>query len=124
MAAPHTRIGISLAMAAAILLVLTYANPAQAVTVIKATDSLTWSPSSVRVSTGATVRWTNPSTNTVRHRFKSYGHNWSFGPFNMPPGTSFHHTFNSTGTFKFFCTIHGSILNGVCSGMCGKVRVA
>ena len=123
MSTPRTGLGLMLAVAAGLSLVLSFATPARAVTVIMATDSRTWSPHRVSISTGTSVRWANPSTNAISHRLKSYGHNWSFGPFDMPPGTSFHHRFNSTGTFFFRCTIHSTLLNGVCSGMCGKVHV-
>ena len=36
--------------------------------------------------------------------------------------TSF--TFNNAGVYKFRCTIHSTLSNGVCSGMCGKVVVS
>jgi len=33
-------------------------------------------------------------------------------------------TFNKRGTFRYYCTIHGSVSNGVCDGMCGAIRVS
>ena len=33
-------------------------------------------------------------------------------------------TFNKRGTFRNYCTIHGSVSNGVCDGMCGAIRVS
>ena len=32
--------------------------------------------------------------------------------------------FNSSGTFRFYCTIHGNVSGGNCTGMCGKVLVS
>ena len=33
-------------------------------------------------------------------------------------------TFNQSGTFRYYCTIHGSVSNGNCSGMCGRIVVS
>jgi plastocyanin len=31
--------------------------------------------------------------------------------------------FRRTGTYRFFCSIHGNASGGTCTGMCGRVRV-
>ncbi len=42
----------------------------------------------------------------------------------LHPGTSTApRRFNKRGTYRFYCTIHGSVTGGTCSGMCGKVVV-
>jgi plastocyanin len=42
----------------------------------------------------------------------------------LPVGTSVTRTFNRRGTFRYYCTIHGNVVNGVCSGMCGRIVVS
>jgi plastocyanin len=54
---------------------------------------------------------------------KSRGSNWSYFR-NVPVGTSVARTFTRRGTFRYYCTIHGSVVNGVCSGMCGSIVVS
>jgi plastocyanin len=111
-----TRSVLTLAVAAAFA--FGSAGVAEAITTI---DGLarTWSPTSVTISAGHSVKWTAVSGN---HHIKAYGRNWSWSR-SLDSGTSRRHTFNSTGTFRFFCTIHGSVSGGVCTGMCGKVVV-
>src|SRR5262245_50501770 len=77
-----------------------------------------FSPSSVTIHPGDTVRWT----------FSSLGHTTTSGSPGMPnglwdsgirsPGAVFDHTFPSVGTFPYYCTTHGG-----CCGMVGTVRV-
>ena len=54
---------------------------------------------------------------------KSRSANWSFFR-NLPLGYAVTKTFKRTGVFKYYCTIHGSVVNGVCSGMCGRIVVS
>jgi len=79
---------------------------------------LVFSPSSVTIHPGDQVRWT----------FSSAGHTTTSGSPGMPngiwdsmlrpQGATFTHTFNSIGTFAYYCTPHGG-----CCGMVGSVRV-
>ena len=79
---------------------------------------LVFSPSSVTIHPGDQVRWT----------FSSGGHSTASGSPGQPngiwdsgirsQGTSFTRTFNSTGTFPYYCTPHGG-----CCGMVGTVTV-
>ncbi len=124
MSAPRAGLGLTLAVAVGLSMVVSFATPAQARTVIRASGTFpyfSWSPHKVRITAGTVVRWTNPTG--VRHVLKSYGGNWTFRRHPLLPGEAAHHRFNSTGIFRFFCTIHGSVVNGVCTGMCGRVRV-
>ena len=80
--------------------------------------NLVFSPSSVTIRPGDQVRWT----------FSSAGHTTTSGSPGMPngiwdsmlrpQGATFTHTFNSIGTFAYYCTPHGG-----CCGMVGTVTV-
>jgi plastocyanin len=94
------------------------AAPAFAVTLVKG-DGSQWRPSRVTIDRGEAVRW---KAVFRTHVVKAYGGNWTFRQ-RLEEGESVRHRFRSGGTFRFFCTIHGSVSGGVCSGMCGKVRV-
>jgi plastocyanin len=79
-----------------------------------------WSPTVKPINRGVIVRWRSvDGSHTVRSR----GTNWSYFR-NLPVGTSVTRTFNRRGTFRYYCTIHGSVVNGVCSGMCGRIVVS
>lgn len=109
---------VVLALALTIMVLLTMTGIAQAVTTIQGLGS-SWSPTKVSIHVGQKVRWTAVSGN---HTIKSYSANWSYFR-TLDAGTSRSRTFNSTGVFKFLCTIHGNVSAGICSGMCGRVRV-
>ncbi|MBA3363382.1 MAG: hypothetical protein H0T07_03135 [Actinobacteria bacterium] len=79
-----------------------------------------WSPQTRSIVPGMTIRWRAVDGS---HNVKSRGSNWSYFR-NLPNGTSVPRTFNRRGTFRYFCTIHGSVTNGVCSGMCGRIVVS
>jgi plastocyanin len=79
-----------------------------------------WSPAVRTINPGVIVRWRSVDGG---HTVKSRGTNWSYFR-NVPVGTSVTRTFNRRGTFRYFCTIHGSVVNGVCSGMCGRIVVS
>jgi plastocyanin len=79
-----------------------------------------WSPKVRTITRGTTVRWRAVDGN---HTVKSRGPNWSYFR-NLPLGSSVARIFNRRGTFRYFCTIHGSLSNGVCTGMCGRIVVS
>jgi plastocyanin len=113
-----TRLIVSLVMSAA--LVAGSAGFANAAVVVKATASHRWNPASTSISKGTKVVWKNPTG--VKHTVTAYGGGWSKNV-TLSPGSHTGFTFNSGGTFKFRCRIHSTLVNGVCSGMCGKVVV-
>ena len=78
-----------------------------------------WSPTTVRISTGDTIRWKAVSGS---HTVTAYGGNWTFDH-SLSQGSTQHRRFTHAGTYRFRCTFHSSLVNGVCSGMCGKVVV-
>jgi plastocyanin len=88
---------------------------------VHATSGHNWNPATSRVSRGTKVVWKNP-TNTT-HTVTAYGGGWSKNT-TLHSGDHTSFTFNSSGTFKFRCTIHSTLSNGNCSGMCGKVVVS
>ena len=91
---------------------------ATTVTVTVGNNCLCFSPSSVTIHPGDTVQWTWSST----------GHSSTSGSPGMPSGlwdsgilnqgATFSHTFNSVGSFPYYCTPHGA-----CCGMVGTVMV-
>lgn len=78
-----------------------------------------WSPTTVRISAGDRIRWKAVSNS---HTVTAYGGGWQFDE-SLTSGLVLKHRFARAGTFKFRCQIHSSLVNGVCSGMCGKVVV-
>lgn len=92
-------------------------SPAAAVTIRG--SGTQWSPARVNIDRGDRVRWRAASgTHTVR----AYGGNWTFSK-RIAAGESVSHRFRRTGTYRFFCSIHGNVSGGDCTGMCGRVRV-
>ena len=79
-----------------------------------------WSPKVKDITRGTAVRWRAVDGN---HNVRSRGANWSYSR-NLPLGAAVSRTFNIRGTFRYYCTIHGSVSNGVCTGMCGSIRVS
>jgi len=79
---------------------------------------LVFSPSSVTIHRGDTVRWTwsqsfHSSTSGMPGAPNGI---WNSGILNQ--GANFSHTFNSTGSFPYYCIPHGG-----CCGMVGMVTV-
>lgn len=82
--------------------------------------SFVWSPKVRSIEPGMRVRWRSVDGS---HTVKSRGKNWSYFR-SVPVGTSVARTFNRVGVFRYYCTIHGKIVDGVCTGMCGKIVVS
>jgi plastocyanin len=79
---------------------------------------LSFSPSTLQVSTGTTVTWKN--TTSVVHTVTSGtggNHDGLFDSGNMQAGAEFSFTFSEAGTFPYYCIPH---LN---SGMTGTIVV-
>ena len=79
-----------------------------------------WKPKVREIARTTTVRWRAVDGN---HNVKSRSANWNYFQ-SIPAGTSVKRTFNSRGTFRYYCTIHGDVVNGDCSGMCGSIVVS
>ena len=78
-----------------------------------------WMPATVRISPGGEIRWKAVSGT---HTVTAYGGNWTFNH-SLPTGQVEDRHFAHAGTFRFRCTIHSTLTNGQCTGMCGKVVV-
>ena len=111
----------AVAVLATIASLFAYANSASAATfsvTVGPNGDLVFSPSSVTIHPGDTVLWTwgssfHSSTSGVPGVPDGI---WDSGILNQ--GATFSHTFNSTGTFPYYCTVHGG-----CCGMVGTVNV-
>src|SRR6266487_7176847 len=89
------------------------------VTVTVGNNCFCFSPSSVTIHPGDTVHWTWSSTchsSTSGSPGMPNGM-WDSGILNQ--GASFNHTFNTVGSFDYYCTPHGS-----CCNMVGTITVA
>ena len=67
-----------------------------------------YSPASVTVNVGDTVSWKNDGA--AQHSATADDGSFDTGVFG--PGSSRSHTFNSAGTFSYFCTVHGQAQSG------------
>ncbi|MFB6267240.1 MAG: plastocyanin/azurin family copper-binding protein [Halodesulfurarchaeum sp.] len=79
-----------------------------------------FSPRILSISPGTTVRWKN--TGSIGHTVKSAeltegATSWSFQSDTISGGGSASHTFEDTGVYTYYCTIHGK------GTMCGAVIV-
>lgn len=83
-------------------------------------SSYVWKPKIRSVADGTTIKWKAVDGS---HNIQSRGSNWSFFR-NLPQGTSVTRTFNHPGTYRYYCTIHGNVSGGTCSGMCGRIVVS
>lgn len=103
-----------------VLLTTALASVAEAAVIRGSTaDGGRWRPRSVTIDRGDRVVWRAVLGD---HNVMSYRGNWDFNR-DLPEGTRVSKRFRHRGTFRFYCSIHGNVLNGDCSGMCGRVVV-
>jgi plastocyanin len=96
------------------------ANSAVVVKGVSGSGGFHWSPKTTNIAHGTKVTWKAITSN---HTVTAYKGSWSKNTrINQGQSTSF--TFNNSGVYKFRCTFHSTLSNGVCSGMCGKVVVS
>jgi LysM repeat protein len=77
--------------------------------------NMMFDPQSIIVRVGTIVMWKNNETNGVPHTVTSGTPNAPSGMFdsgNLNPGQSFQFTFNTPGTFQYYCRIHGAAMTG------------
>jgi plastocyanin len=75
---------------------------------VNATDSRIFTPVSVTISTGGTVKWSN--TGQLPHTVT-----FDSGPAfdqQLPAGQTVSRTFTTAGTFNYHCSIHGPSMHG------------
>jgi plastocyanin len=106
----------------AVVAVVALANIALAGRAVIRGSGNDWSPRRVTVDRGSRVVWRATSGT---HDVNAYGGNWTFSSDDISPSgdPTVARRFRRTGTFRFFCNFHGDVVGGVCSGMCGRVRV-
>src|ERR1700730_6576764 len=68
-----------------------------------AIDNFSFSPNTSTLSVGGTVTWTNHDN--VPHVVSSADNQFKKSPL-LKTGQSFSHTFATTGTYSYFCSIH------------------
>lgn len=120
-------------VAAALFVLLLPVAPASAATRSVNIPGNYFSPPTIKVHVGDTVRWSNNSgeNHTVTSNSDS---DESFNSstnckgailFNdcVKPGRAYSHTFGERGTFTYHCQIHGSDVAFPNCGMCGRVIV-
>jgi plastocyanin len=78
-----------------------------------------WQPKAVTVAVGTKVVWTAVMGS---HTVTAYKGKWTKST-TLPQGSTTSFTFKSAGVYKFRCRFHSTLVNGVCSGMCGRVVV-
>jgi plastocyanin len=107
---------------AAVLVGAVAAQPAQAAVLIKGVSTsagFRWQPHAVTVGRGAKVVWKAVAgTHTVTAWKGAWSKNTTIGQ-----GASTSFTFRKVGVYRFRCLFHSTLVNGVCSGMCGRVTV-
>jgi len=74
------------------------------------------------IKQGDTIRWQFDSDFHTTTSARGLVEQWDSGL--LGPGSVFNHTFTHTGTFEYYCSIHGFDLgNGHTGGMAGKITV-
>ena len=77
-----------------------------------------WTPARVKIDPGTKVEWTV----NYDHVLVAYGDNRTYDR-PLAEGASVTKRFRHRGVFLFRCTVHSTIVDGHCQGMCGKVIV-
>ena len=96
------------------------ATIAQASALVKLGGSMnTFRPKLLSINKGTKVVWKDVGGS---HTVTAYSKNWSKSV-TLSTGQTTSFTFKTTGRFKYRCLFHSTLVNGVCSGMCGKVVV-
>jgi plastocyanin len=82
-----------------------------------------FSPAQTSIVKGATVKWVESSG--TAHRIAFYKKPAAVSGFRLSPNGSAKRTFKKVGIYKYRCTIapHSTLTDGVCTGMCGVIRV-
>ena len=96
---------------------LTSGSAGASVTAVNMTDALKFEPASLTIAKGTTVTWRNSSqmvhtvtddpgkaSNKADAALPSGAQAWDSG--NLNPGQTFSHTFDTPGTYNYFCIPH------------------
>ncbi len=77
--------------------------------------NIAYNPNALTVKVGTTVTWKNDETNGTPHTVTSGTPGTPSGAFDsgtLNPGQTYQFTFNTAGTFSYFCRIHGAAMLG------------
>ena len=96
-------------------------NAAVVVKGVATTNGPRWKPAKLSINVGAKVTWKAVSG---PHTVSAYKGPWSKNT-QLKKGATTSFTFKKKGVYKYRCLItgHSTLVNGVCSGMCGKITV-
>jgi plastocyanin len=113
------RIAVLLGIIATLLTFRPGVASAATITVTIGNGGFFFTPSSVTIHPGDTVHWTWSSSDHSTTSGSPGMPNgiWDSGILNQ--GATFDHTFNTAGSFNYYCTVHGA-----CCGMRGTITVA
>ena len=81
-----------------------------------------WEPTTRTITKGDRIVWKNPTR--CDHTVTAYAGMWEKNTA-LDPGESTSKRFRRAGRYKFRCLVvgHSALEDGVCTGMCGRVRV-
>jgi plastocyanin len=79
----------------------------------------TFRPENIQVAPGTTVTWTNDGRNEHNVLPVEGGDGWGVEVEDFQPGDAYQHTFETPGTYDYYCSIHGTTT----AGMIGAVVV-
>jgi plastocyanin len=68
------------------------------------------------------AKWRNPSSGAAHNvRFYRTPSGTNVRRFTLAPGDTKTRRIPEGGTYKYYCTFHGDVQGGDCSGMCGRI---
>ena len=71
----------------------------------------TFSPATLNIAAGTTVHWIwSTGFHSTTSGNGAPDGNWDSG--NLTPPSTFDHTFNTAGTFPYYCVVHGVMMSG------------
>jgi plastocyanin len=89
---------------------------------VRATANNRWNPDFKHITRGDRIAWKNPAKHNTVHNVKAYSNNWNKFE-TLSPGEVTRKRFRKNGTYKYRCTLHSTMNNGDCNGMCGVIHV-
>jgi plastocyanin len=78
----------------------------------------TFRPETIRIEAGTEVAWTNKGRSD-HDVVPAEGDDWGVEPDRFAPGARYAHTFTETGTYEYYCSLHGTKT----AGMIGSIEV-
>jgi plastocyanin len=107
-----------LSLVAVASMILGQATVAQAAERVRASGT-SFRPARLKIEEGTRVVW---KAIGATHTITAYRGHWS-KDVTLSAGETTRFRFTDSGRYKYRCTIHSTLTDGVCSGMCGKIVV-